>query len=79
MRSAQGPDSSGVLVKRALMDQKKITAVSALCKFDVLLCRIALESGGYPSQQQKRELDEALAMRERVCKQFGLPPSQQHS
>ena len=57
------------------MDAKKVTAISALCKFDVLL-RKCLLRGGVLSLSQKRELDTALAERAKVCATLGLPDTQ---
>jgi hypothetical protein len=57
------------------MDGNKVTAIHALCKFDVLL-RKCLLRGGVLSMSQKRELDSALNERAKVCASLGLPETQ---
>jgi hypothetical protein len=57
------------------MGGDKVTAISALCKFEILLRKCML-SGGVLTAVKKRELDAALAERARVCAELGLPDSQ---
>ena len=52
---------------------EKTTAIHALCRFDLLLAKIAARGGGVPTPSQKRELDNALEQRSRVCASLGLP------
>ena len=52
---------------------QQTTAISALCKFDILVAKIAARGGSIPTPSQKRELDNALEQRSRVCAALGLP------
>jgi hypothetical protein len=59
------------------MEQNKITAISALCKFDLLVQKHALKRKDRLTHSQKRELDLALSERERVCTMLGLSASKE--
>lgn len=56
-------------------DDGKITAVAALCQFDILLGRVVATGDGYMTHAQKRSLDYALSERTRICQLLKLDPA----